>query len=70
MDILKYRRNLFIFIGMIYLNVYIRISIDPRNYDDWTLIYYLSLNFLWIDLMRVMSKKIYEDLKNTIRDSK
>ena len=69
MNILQYRRNQFIFMGMIYLNIYIRFSIGPRNYDNWTLIYYLLLNFLWVDLMRVMYKRIYNDLKNTIQDS-
>jgi hypothetical protein len=49
--------------GMIYLNIYFRFLDTKYGDDDWMLIYYLLLNILWIDFLRVGTNKIIKDLR-------
>ena len=60
MNLIKYRRNLIILIGMILINILTFIFVDVRDYDDWNLIKYLLINFLWIDTIRLL-------LENNVR---
>ena len=55
--------------GMIYLNIYFRFLDTKYGDDDWMLIYYLLLNILWIDFMRVSSTKIMKEVKEEMKQN-
>jgi hypothetical protein len=55
--------------GMIYLNIYFRFLDTKYGDEDWMLIYYLLLNILWIDFMRVSSTKIMKEVKEEMKQN-
>lgn len=69
MDTYKLKNLLFILIGMIYLNIYFRFLPNNPISDNWTLMYYLLLNFVWIDFMRVSSNKIMKEAKEEMKQN-
>lgn len=67
MNIVKQNSMLYILGGMIYLNIFFRFMNYKILDDNWMLIYYILLNFLWIDFLRVSNKKI---IKEAIEEAK
>jgi hypothetical protein len=61
MQIVKQNSMLFILGGMIYLIIFFRFMNYKIMDDNWMLIYYMLLNFLWIDFLRVSTKKIIRE---------
>ena len=61
MNIVKQNSMLYILGGMIYLNIFFRFMNYKILDDNWMLIYYISLNLLWIDFLRVSTKKIIRE---------
>lgn len=69
MDTYKLKNLLFILMGMIYLNIYFRFLSNNAISDNWTLMYYLLLNIVWIDFMRVSSNKIMNEAKEEMKQN-
>ena len=67
MQIVKQNSMLYLLGGMIYLNIFFRFMNYKILDDNWMLIYYISLNLLWIDFLRVSTKKI---IKEAIEEAK
>ena len=67
MNIVKQNSMLYLLGGMIYLNIFFRFMNYKILDDNWMLIYYISLNLLWIDFLRVSTKKI---IKEAIEEAK
>ena len=67
MNIVKQNSMLYLLGGMIYLNIFFRFMNYKILDDNWMLIYYISLNLLWIDFLRVITKKI---IKEAIEEAK
>ncbi len=67
MNIVKQNSMLYLLGGMIYLNIFFRFMNYKILDDNWMLIYYILLNFLWIDFLRVSTKKI---IKEAIEEAK
>ena len=67
MQIVKQNSMLYLLGGMIYLNIFFRFMNYKILDDNWMLIYYISLNLLWIDILRVSTKKI---IKEAIEEAK
>jgi TRAP-type C4-dicarboxylate transport system substrate-binding protein len=61
MNIVKQTSVLYTLGGMIYLNIFFRFMNYKIMDDNWMLIYYMLLNFLWIDFLRVSTKKIIRE---------
>lgn len=55
-------RMLFMFGGMIYLNIFFRFLKANTHDDNWLMIYYILLNILWIDFVRVCTKKVIKEV--------
>ena len=55
-------RLLFLFGGMIYLNIFFSFLKANTNDDNWLMIYYILLNLLWIDFVRVSTKKVIKEV--------
>jgi len=55
-------RLLFLFGGMIYLNIFFSFLKANTNDDNWLMIYYILLNLLWIDFLRVSTKKVIKEV--------
>jgi hypothetical protein len=55
-------RLLFLFGGMIYLNIFFSFLKANTHDDNWLMIYYILLNLLWIDFLRVSTKKIIKEV--------
>lgn len=60
-------RLLFLFGGMIYLNIFFRFLKVNTNDDNWLMIYYILLNLLWIDFVRVSTKKVIKEVMDEIK---
>ena len=67
MNIVKQNSMLYLLGGMIYLNIFFRFMNYKILDDNWMLIYYISLNLLWIDFLRMSTKKI---IKEAIEEAK
>lgn len=67
MQLVKQNSMLYLLGGMIYLNIFFRFMNYKILDDNWMLIYYISLNLLWIDFLRVSTKKI---IKEAIEEAK
>ena len=67
MHTVKQNSLLYIFGGMIYLNIFFRFTNYKNPDDNWMLMYYILLNFLWIDLLRVSTKKIIREANEQIK---
>ena len=67
MQIVKQTSMLYTLGGMIYLIIFFRFMNYKIMDDNWMLIYYMLLNFLWIDFLRVSTKKI---IKEAIEEAK
>lgn len=67
MNIVKQTSMLYILGGMIYLNIFFRFMNYKILDDNWMLTYYILLNLLWIDFLRVSTKKI---IKEAIEEAK
>lgn len=61
MNIVNQTKMLYILGGMIYLNIFFRFMNYKIPDDNWILIYYMLLNFLWIDFLRVSTNKIIKE---------
>ena len=61
MQIVKQNSMLYLLGGMIYLNIFFRFMNYKILDDNWMLIYYILLNLLWIDFLRVSTKKIIRE---------
>ena len=61
MQIVKQTSMLYTLGGMIYLIIFFRFMNYKIMDDNWMLIYYMLLNFLWIDFLRVSTKKIIRE---------
>ena len=61
MNIVNQTKMLYILGGMIYLNIFFRFMNFKIPDDNWMLIYYMLLNFLWIDFLRVSTNKIIKE---------
>jgi hypothetical protein len=48
--------------GMIYLNIFFRFLKANTHDDNWLMIYYILLNILWIDFVRVSAKKVIKEV--------
>ena len=71
MNIVKQNSMLYLLGGMIYLNIFFRFMNYKILDDNWMLIYYILLNFLWIDFLRVSTKKIIrEAIEETKQNSR
>jgi divalent metal cation (Fe/Co/Zn/Cd) transporter len=55
-------RLLFLFGGMIYLNIFFSFLKANTIDDNWLMIYYILLNLLWIDFVRVSTKKVIKEV--------
>jgi hypothetical protein len=55
-------RLLFMFGGMIYLNIFFSFLKVNTHDDNWLMIYYILLNLLWIDFLRVSTKKVIKEV--------
>jgi len=55
-------RLLFLFGGMIYLNIFFSFLKANTTDDNWLMIYYILLNLLWIDFLRVSTKKVIKEV--------
>jgi hypothetical protein len=55
-------RLLFLFGGMIYLNIFFSFLKVNTHDDNWLMIYYILLNILWIDFLRVSTKKVIKEV--------
>jgi len=60
-------RLLFMFGGMIYLNIFFSFLKANTNDDNWLMIYYILLNILWIDFVRVSTKKVIKEVMDEIK---
>ena len=67
MNIVKQNSMLYLLGGMIYLNIFFRFMNYKILDDNWMLIYYISLNLLWIDFLCMSTKKI---IKEAIEEAK
>jgi hypothetical protein len=55
-------RLLFLYGGMIYLNIFFSFLKVNTHDDNWLMIYYILLNLLWIDFLRVSTKKVIKEV--------
>lgn len=69
LNLVRYRRMLVILGGLIYLNIYFQFSFGANTTDGWSLIYFLLLNFLWIDLIRVSTERYVRNIDEYINNS-
>jgi hypothetical protein len=60
-------RLLFLFGGMIYLNIFFSYLKVNTHDDNWLMIYYILLNILWIDFVRVSTKKFIKEVMDEIK---
>ena len=60
-------RLLFLFGGMIYLNIFFSFLKVNTHDDNWLMIYYILLNILWIDFVRVSTKKVIKEVMDEIK---
>ena len=60
-------RLLFLFGGMIYLNIFFSYLKVNTHDDNWLMIYYILLNILWIDFVRVSTKKVIKEVMDEIK---
>jgi len=60
-------RLLIMFGIMIYLNIFFRFLKVNTNDDNWLMIYYILLNILWIDFVRVSTKKVIKEVMDEIK---
>ena len=60
-------RLLFLFGGMIYLNIIFSFLKVNTHDDNWLMIYYILLNILWIDFVRVSTKKVIKEVMDEIK---
>jgi hypothetical protein len=58
---------LFLFGGMIYLNIIFSFLKVNTHDDNWLMIYYILLNILWIDFVRVSTKKVIKEVMDEIK---
>jgi hypothetical protein len=58
---------LFLFGGMIYLNIFFSFLKVNTHDDNWLMIYYILLNILWIDFVRVSTKKVIKEVMDEIK---
>jgi len=69
MNIIRHRRNITMILGIIFLNIYIRLMLNPLKYDDWSLIFYGLINLTWILLIHVSTKESIKELDKIIENA-
>lgn len=60
-------RLLIMFGVMIYLNIFFSFLKANTHDVNWLMIYYILLNLLWIDFVRVSTKKVIKEVMDEIK---
>jgi len=60
-------RLLIMFGVMIYFNIFFSFLKTNTHDDNWLMIYYILLNILWIDFVRVSTKKVIKEVMDEIK---
>ena len=60
-------RLLIMFGVMVYLNIFFSFLKANTHDDNWLMIYYILLNILWIDFVRVSTKKVIKEVMDEIK---
>jgi len=67
-NLVKYRRIVIILLGLIVINIITRFVIDINMNDNFSLISYLLVSIIWIDLIRVITDDVVQYVDDQIRN--
>ena len=68
MNLVRHRRNIAIILGLIIMNIGLRIFIYFKGLDVVVFCSYLSLNLIWIDVMRRRTEEMIKGVDKMIED--
>ena len=69
MNLIRYRRNLIIIIGMILMNIVMQIYVGYKGMDAVTIGSYFSANMIWIDTMRRFCEPLVKIVDEMIKNN-
>ena len=67
-NLVRYRRIKIILIGLMVINIITRFVIDITAHDNFSLIVYLLLSIIWIDLVRVYTESYVRMVDRWIKE--
>ena len=67
-NLVRYRRMMMILVGLIIINIITRFMIDSHSHDNFSLVAYLMVSIVWIDLIRVNTEGLVQMVDRWIRD--
>lgn len=59
-NLVRYRRMMVILIGLIIINIITRFMININSHDNFSMVAYLLVSIIWIDLVRVSSEGLVQ----------
>ena len=67
-NLVRYRRMMIILIGLIVINIITHFMIDKHSHDNFSMVAYLLVSIVWIDLIRVNTEGLVQMVDRWIRD--
>lgn len=67
-NLVRYRRMMIILIGLIVINIMTHFMIDIHSHDNFSMVAYLLVSIVWIDLIRVNTEGLVKWVDRMIEE--